>query len=1227
MHRLIIILISVLTVFSAHAEDGPDGFALRLLNHWDNPDGTVERGYAGRSIWKWDSIPADDGVIPQSLRLRYEQYGQMNQEIGINGVVLNNVNAKPVMLHPDMIRKTAKIADVLRPYGIKVYLSVNFASPKALGELPTADPLDKSVRSWWVSKANEIYALIPDFGGFLVKANSEGEPGPMDYGRTHVDGANMLAEALKPHRGIVMWRAFVYNAKGGDRASQAVEEFLPFDGQFADNVIIQIKNGPVDFQPREPVSPLFFALKKTNMMAELQITQEYTGHSIHTCYLGTQFAEFFKALEGVDGSGAEMVNRRNLIGVAGVANIGDDDNWTGNDLARANWYAFGRMTSDRSVTARQAAEEFLMSEYTKDQDFVRPMAQLLMKSHEAVVDYMMPLGLHHIFAGGHHYGPEPWYAPEGCREDWLPRYYHKADKEGLGFNRTGTGSNNTAQYPEPLRTIYDNVELCPENLLLWFHHVSWNHVMHNGLSLWDNLCYTYDRGVAEAQTFVDIWRTMKPYVDSVRYERQLKRFERQAMDAWWWRDACLLYFQQFSGKPLPVDSPRPLFRLDDLMSYHLDIDNYTAPVMDELPCPSTVSQSASPATSLRVPGFFSDGMILMRDTENPVWGWGSPGQTVSVSFNGETVTTTVKSDGTWRVCIPEMSADDEGLELYIQASNPSHGESAVSSLKIKDVLIGDVFLCSGQSNMELPIRRCMDVVADDVKDYSNRNIRYLKLPHQFNYVRPADDVKTYPWQDITPDNCGEVSAICYFIARELQEKENVPIGIINSSVGGTRVEAWTPQHVLKAFPEFADEFSGLKYHQENWADSVRSEESRLGDEWERRTMENDTIAGRWREVGYDFSSWQDVDIFGDWFDGNGSYWFRKTVDIPSSLAGKEAVIRLGAMKDADTVYVNGRYIGNTTYQYPPRIYRIPGGLLKEGENEIMVHLTSQNGEACFTQDKLYQIEVGDTVISLLPAGGGQEDTPWKMAQGSRSESKPGSTYFVDGNTGLYNAMIAPLRDIRLKGILWYQGESNLGNASVYSEHLAAMIQSWRQQFGEDSPVVIVQLPGYMSHHERPYESAWTQIRQQQFAASRDIGKAALVSILDTGEWNDIHPQDKKTAGHRAALQMRHLAYGEKMISEGPSPVSAKIKKDKAVIHFSKKTGRLDRTIALKTISVRVGDRYQWAEAEVTGDYTISVALPGKLAETTIRYCWDDYPEPTIYNVEGLPAPQFQITAR
>lgn len=561
-----------------------DKLELRLLNHWDNPDGTVERGYAGKSIWKWEAIPTGKKHMPDSLRMRYEEYGRINQQYGINGTVLNNVNAKPMMLTRSMLLKTSKIADILRPYGVKVYLSINFATPKALGELKTADPLDPKVQAWWKKKADEIYQLIPDFGGFLVKANSEGEPGPMDYGRSHADGANMLATALEPHGGIVMWRAFVYSAKSGDRANQAYNEFIGLDGQFKDNVIIQIKNGPIDFQPREPVSPLFFAMKKTKMMVEFQITQEYTGGSIQTCFLAPMWREFFDTLNMIK-------DRQPLVGAAGVANIGDADNWTANDLSMVNWYAFGRITNDTETSSANIAREYLRSTYTTDERFVRPITQLLLKSRETVVDYMMPLGLHHIFAGGHHYGPEPWCDPKGWREDWLPKFYHRADSIGLGFNRTDhkepclagdDGSGNVNQYPEPLRSLYNNIHTCPEDLILWFHHVPWDYTMRNGLTLWDNLCYTYDRGVAQAERFVDTWKAAS-YIDSAVHERQLKRFERQAKDARWWRDACLLYFQQYSGMPLPPDSPAPTHTLDALMRYHLDIDNYTAAPIDQLP--------------------------------------------------------------------------------------------------------------------------------------------------------------------------------------------------------------------------------------------------------------------------------------------------------------------------------------------------------------------------------------------------------------------------------------------------------------------------------------------------------------------------------------------------------------------------------------------------------------------------------------------------------------------
>lgn len=561
--------------------DAP-AYDLRILNHWDNPDGTIERGYAGRSIWRWDELPGT--VSP-----RYEAYARANASVGINGAVLNNVNAKPLALSSDMLRKTAAIADVLRPYGIRTYLSVNFASPKALGGLPTADPLDADVRQWWAGKVDEIYRLIPDFGGFLVKANSEGEPGPQDYGRTHADGANMLADVLAPHKGIVMWRAFVYKPSSPDRACQAYEEFMPLDGKFRDNVIVQVKNGPVDFQPREPFSPLFGAMRHTQVMPEFQVTQEYLGQSIHTVFLATMWKDVLSAQTYHDGETVaaatlRKVSARSVSAIAGVANIGDSENWTGSDMAQANWYAFGRLCWNPDMSAARLADEFLKQTFSADEGFVGPMRQVLLRSWDAAVSYMMPYGLHHIFAGEHHYGPEPWYHPGGdIRLDWLPSYYHRADSVGLGFDRTREGSGGAAQYHEPLATLYGDLRTCPEEYLLWFHHVPWSYVMRNGLTLWDNLCYIYNHGVDEARHFATVWEGMRSYVDTTRYERQKARFDRQAKDAVWWRDACLLYFQQFSGLALPADCPPPVHKLKDLMKYHLDIDNYTAAGMDKLP--------------------------------------------------------------------------------------------------------------------------------------------------------------------------------------------------------------------------------------------------------------------------------------------------------------------------------------------------------------------------------------------------------------------------------------------------------------------------------------------------------------------------------------------------------------------------------------------------------------------------------------------------------------------
>lgn len=539
-------------------------YTLRILNHWDNLDGTVERGYAGHSLWNWEKLP--DSPSP-----RFEEYALKCAEVGINGVVLNNVNASPYILSEEYLPKVKAIADFLRPYGVRTYLSVNFASPMVLGGLPSADPLDAEVENWWTEKVNEIYGLIPDFGGFLVKANSEGQPGPGDYGRSHSEGANMMAKALAPHDGIVMWRAFVYNPTSSDRAKQAYEEFMPLDGDFRENVIVQVKNGPIDFQPREPYSPLFGAMEKTPLMAEFQITQEYLGHANHLAYLAPMWEEFFG-----------QVQPSSLKGIAGVANIGDDKVMTGNPLADANRYAFGRLAWNPSLSSEQIIKEWTDAHLYDNaeavpQEVKEKISGMFMSSREAVVDYMMPLGLHHIFAGNHHYGPEPWYYVEGMREDWAPRYYHKADSVGIGFDRTRSGSDAVSQYPEPLASRYGDIDSCPEKLLLWFHHVPWTHTMKSGNTLWDELALTYQRGVDKADAIASAWESARPYVDPGAFADVKTRLAVQTKDARWWRDACLLYFGQFSGMPLPEGVEQPQKTLQDFMEVSLPISNFESP--------------------------------------------------------------------------------------------------------------------------------------------------------------------------------------------------------------------------------------------------------------------------------------------------------------------------------------------------------------------------------------------------------------------------------------------------------------------------------------------------------------------------------------------------------------------------------------------------------------------------------------------------------------------------
>jgi alpha-glucuronidase len=545
----------------------------RILNHWDNLDRTVERGYAGFSLWDWHRLP---GYIDQ----RYIDYARANASIGINGTVLTNVNANAQVLTEPYLKKVAALANVFRPYGIKVYLTARFSAPVEIGGLSTADPLDANVKAWWKKKVDEIYTYIPDFGGFTVKANSEGQPGPQNYNRNHAEGANMLAEALAPHNGIVMWRAFVYsNEVPEDRAKQAYNEFKPLDGSFAKNVLVQVKNGPIDFQPREPFHPLFGAMPKTPLMMEFQLTQEYLGFATHLVYLAPLFKECLDADTYIKGKGSTVarvvdgsLENHSLTGIAGVANIGNDRNWTGHPFAQANWYALGRLAWNPSLSSETIAEEWVRATFTNDEKSVSTLKNMMLASREVTVQYMTPLGLHHIMGWNHHYGPAPW-IKDKPRADWTSVYYHQADENGIGFNRTATGSKALLQYTPEVQKIYSSVETCPEEYLLWYHHVPWNHKVKSGRTLWDELCYRYYQGADSVRRMQQQWNALKGIVDEERFQQVSSLLAIQHQEAIWWRNACILYFQTFSKKDIPSGLEKP----DQSLQYYQSLEFPFAP--------------------------------------------------------------------------------------------------------------------------------------------------------------------------------------------------------------------------------------------------------------------------------------------------------------------------------------------------------------------------------------------------------------------------------------------------------------------------------------------------------------------------------------------------------------------------------------------------------------------------------------------------------------------------
>jgi alpha-glucuronidase len=544
----------------------------RLLNHWDNLNRTVERGYAGFSLWEWHLLP--DYVSP-----RYKDYARANASIGINGAVLTNVNANALILTPQYLEKTAALAEAFRPYGIRVYLTARFSAPVEIGGLSTADPLDPQVIEWWQKKADEIYRFIPDFGGLLVKANSEGQPGPQNYGRSHAEGANMLAHALAPHGGIVMWRAFVYdNNVPEDRAKQATNEFKPLDGNFSTNVFVQVKNGPIDFQPREPFHPLFGSMPGTPLMMEFQLTQEYLGQGTHLVYLAPLFKECLQADTYAQGKGSEVariidgtLEKHGITGMAGVSNIGTDRNWCGHPFAQSNWYAFGRLAWDLSLPADSIAEEWLRVTFTNNVAFIAPVKQMMLGSREYAVNYMTPLGLHHIMARDHHHGPGPWVS-EG-RPDWTSVYYHRADTAGIGFDRTAAGSNALSQYYPEVRQRFEDTGSCPESMLLWFHHMPWDHRMASGRTLWEELCYRYYDGADSVKKMQQTWKSLEGMIDQERFDHVKAMLSIQVKEAVWWRDACVLYFQTFSRRPIPEGLEKPAHTLE----YYRNIKEYYVP--------------------------------------------------------------------------------------------------------------------------------------------------------------------------------------------------------------------------------------------------------------------------------------------------------------------------------------------------------------------------------------------------------------------------------------------------------------------------------------------------------------------------------------------------------------------------------------------------------------------------------------------------------------------------
>ena len=1218
----------------------------RILNHWDNLDESVERGYAGSSIWDWFELP--DFVDP-----RYTDYARACASIGINGTVLTNVNASAVVLTAPYLQKAAALAQVFRPYGLRVYLSARFSAPVEIGGLNTADPLDPAVRAWWKAKADEIYRFIPDFGGFLVKANSEGQPGPQDYGRNHADGANMLADALAPHGGIVMWRAFVYSKdQPEDRAKQAYSEFKPLDGKFRDNVLLQVKNGAIDFQPREPFHPLFGAMPQTPLMLEVQLTKEYLGLNTNLAYLGTMWEETLSSDTFAQGRNSTVrkvidgsLQGYRQTGMAGVANIGADRNWTGSTFDQANWYAFGRLAWDPGLSAEGIAEEWVRMTFSNDPAFIKPVVGMMMSSRETVVDYMTPLGLHHVMARGHHYGPGPWVAG-GERADWTAVYYHRADAQGIGFDRTATGSNAVGQYSPEVAAQFASVARTPEKFLLWFHHVPWDRRLSSGRTLWDELIVDYSRGVQNVGAMRKTWASLASYVDAARFAQVSAFLEIQEKDAKWWRDASIAYFQTFSHRPLPrgyAAPEHPLAYYEDICTQFVPGDpdkgrkcltatgepatTTGSPIASgsEVAAPARVGASPADPASTGLPllhPIFQDHAVLETGQPIRVWGWTVPAQTVTVSLAAATAKATADGTGRWTATLPKMEPGGP-YELDVTTSGGA-------SRKIRDVLIGYVWLCSGQSNMVLQVNRTLNSRAE-IEGAHNDRIRMLTLANRISPTPLPVFASPVEWQPTTAANVPEFSAACYYFARELQKTLQAPMGLINSSWGGSTIQTWMSESALRAQGGYDEPLATLRLY----ASDAPAGITKWGHTWEtwwRTHRPAQNSAEPWNADESRFKDWRTapagLGYWENWGDPqlasfDGLVWYRTTVRLTAEQAARGGKLSLGTVDEVDQTWLNGRFIGTTSGAGSARLYDIPAGVLHAGDNSVVIGaLDTYAFGGVYGPSKERAIRLADGQIIPLDGTWRYQVVPNSVGAIPRAPWES-----VAGLTMIYNAMIAPLVPNTMRGVLWYQGESNTEDAEHYQGLLSGLMHEWRQEFATPLSFLVVQLANYGPAATAPEASGWAGVREAERLAVAKDPNAGLAVTIDIGDRYDIHPANKEELGRRLARVARHVVFHETIAPSGPIPVSARKENGHVVVTFSDVDGKLVAYGAYHPLGFELCGKEQsscrFVEAAADGNRVVLTPVSG-IDPARVRLCWANSPVCTLFDGAGLPAGPFEM---